>query len=193
MQTLGVPFTEEPGEAAFYGPKIDFVVKDVIGREWQLGTVQVDYNLPVRFDLSYVGADNQPHVPVMIHRAPFGSMERFTGVLIEHFAGKFPTWLAPEQVRVLPISEKTLEYAEAAAAKLADAGVRVTVDRSSDKIGAKIRNARLDRVPYMLVIGEKEAEEGTVSVRHRDNDDLGTLTLDEFTAKITTEIKERSL
>jgi threonyl-tRNA synthetase len=192
-KTLGVPFTEEPGEAAFYGPKIDFVVKDVIGREWQLGTVQVDYNLPVRFGLSYVGADNQPHVPVMIHRAPFGSMERFTGLLIEHFEGKFPTWLAPEQVRILPISEKTLEHAEAAAAKLADAGVRLTVDRTSDKIGAKIRNARLDRVPYMLVIGQREADEGTVSVRHRDKDDLGARPLDEFIAEITDEIRSRSL
>jgi threonyl-tRNA synthetase len=192
-KTLGVPFSEEPGEAAFYGPKIDFVVKDVIGREWQLGTVQVDYNLPVRFGLSYVGADNQPHVPVMIHRAPFGSMERFTGLLIEHFEGKFPTWLAPEQVRILPISEKTLEHAEAAAAKLADAGVRLTVDRTSDKIGAKIRNARLDRVPYMLVIGQREADEGTVSVRHRDKDDLGAKPLDEFIAEITAEIRSRSL
>jgi threonyl-tRNA synthetase len=193
VQTLGVEYTEEIGEAAFYGPKIDFVVKDVIGRDWQLGTVQVDYNLPVRFGLTYVGADNQPHVPVMIHRAPFGSLERFTGLLIEHFEGKFPAWLAPEQVRVIPISEKTLEAAEATAAKLADVGVRVSVDRTNEKVGAKIRIARLDRVPYMLVIGAKEVEEGTVSVRHRDNEDLVTLTLEEFTAKITTEIKERSL
>jgi threonyl-tRNA synthetase len=193
VQTLGVEYTEEIGEAAFYGPKIDFVVKDVIGRDWQLGTVQVDYNLPVRFGLTYVGADNQPHVPVMIHRAPFGSLERFTGLLIEHFEGKFPAWLAPEQVRVIPISEKTLEAAEATAAKLADLGVRVAVDRTNEKVGAKIRNARLDRVPYMLVIGAKEVEEGTVSVRHRDNEDLITLTLEEFTAKITAEIKERSL
>ncbi|MEY3894821.1 MAG: hypothetical protein RLZZ214_340 [Verrucomicrobiota bacterium] len=193
VQTLGVEYTEELGEAAFYGPKIDFVVKDVIGRDWQLGTVQVDYNLPVRFGLSYVGADNQQHVPVMIHRAPFGSLERFTGLLIEHFEGKFPAWLAPEQVRVIPISEKTLESSEATAAMLADVGVRVSVDRSNEKVGAKIRNARLDRVPYMLVIGAKEVEEGTVSVRHRDNEDLITLTLEEFTAKITTEIKERSL
>ena len=193
VQTLGVDYTEEIGEAAFYGPKIDFVVKDVIGRDWQLGTVQVDYNLPVRFGLTYVGADNQPHVPVMIHRAPFGSLERFTGLLIEHFEGKFPAWLAPEQVRVIPISEKTLEAAEATAAKLADAGVRVSVDRTNEKVGAKIRIARLDRVPYMLVIGAKEVEEGTVSVRHRDNEDLVTLTLEEFTAKITAEIKERSL
>jgi threonyl-tRNA synthetase len=129
----------------------------------------------------------------MIHRAPFGSMERFTGLLIEHFEGKFPTWLAPEQVRILPISEKTLEHAEAAAAKLADLGVRLTVDRTSDKIGAKIRNARLDRVPYMLVIGQREAEEGTVSVRHRDKDDLGAKPLDAFIADITAEIAGRSL
>ena len=193
VQTLGVPYTEELGEAAFYGPKIDFVVKDVIGRDWQLGTVQVDYNLPVRFGLSYIGPDNQAHTPVMIHRAPFGSMERFTGLLIEHFEGKFPTWLAPEQVRILPISEKTLEVAEAAAAKLADAGVRLTVDRSSDKIGAKIRLTRLDRVPYMLVIGQREAEEGTVSVRHRDKDDLGAKPLDQFIKEITEEIANRTL
>jgi threonyl-tRNA synthetase len=193
VQTLGVDYSEEIGEAAFYGPKIDFVVKDVIGRDWQLGTVQVDYNLPVRFGLSYVGADNQAHVPVMIHRAPFGSMERFTGLLIEHFEGKFPTWLAPEQVRVIPISEKTLATAEATAARLADAGVRVTVDRDSEKIGAKIRLARLARVPYMLVIGAREAEEGTVSVRHRDQDDLGTVPLDEFITQIQGEIKNRSL
>ena len=193
VQSLGVEYTEEIGEAAFYGPKIDFVVKDVIGRDWQLGTVQVDYNLPVRFGLSYVGADNQKHVPVMIHRAPFGSLERFTGLLIEHFEGKFPAWLAPEQVRVIPISEKTLEAAEAATAKLANAGFRVSCDRSNEKVGAKIRLARLDRVPYMIVLGQKEVDEGTVSIRRRDTDDLMTLTLEEFTAKITTEIKERSL
>jgi threonyl-tRNA synthetase len=193
VKTLGVEYTEEIGEAAFYGPKIDFVVKDVIGRDWQLGTVQVDYNLPVRFDLSYVGADNQPHVPVMIHRAPFGSLERFTGLLIEHFEGKFPTWLAPEQVRVIPISEKTLEAAEATAAKLADLGVRVAVDRTNEKVGAKIRTARLDRIPYMIVLGAKEVEEGTVSIRHRDNEDLTSSSLEDFITKITTEIKERSL
>ncbi len=193
VQTIGVDYTEELGEAAFYGPKIDFVVKDVIGRDWQLGTVQVDYNLPVRFDLSYIGADNQSHVPVMIHRAPFGSLERFTGLLIEHFEGKFPVWLAPEQVRVIPISEKTLEAAEAAAAKLADAGARVSVDRSNEKIGAKIRLARLDRVPYMLVLGAKEVEEGTVSVRHRDHENLSTTTLDEFIVGIRAEISERRL
>jgi len=193
VQTLGVEYTEEPGEAAFYGPKIDFVVKDIIGREWQLGTVQVDYNLPVRFDLTYVGADNQTHRPVMIHRAPFGSLERFTGLLIEHFEGKFPAWLAPEQVRVIPISEKTLEAAEATVAQLADAGIRVTIDRSNDKIGAKIRLARLDRVPYMLVLGAREVEEGTVSIRHRDNEDLTSKSLPDFLAAIKEEIRSRSL
>jgi threonyl-tRNA synthetase len=150
---LGVPFTEEPGEAAFYGPKIDFVIKDVIGREWQLGTVQVDYNLPERFELEYIGADNTKHRPVMIHRAPFGSMERFTGVLIEHFAGHFPTWLSPEQVRVLPISEKSEAFASEVLAQLQAANLRATLDTAPDKIGAKIRNAQLERVPYMLVIG----------------------------------------
>ncbi|MFD0895415.1 threonine--tRNA ligase [Luteolibacter ambystomatis] len=193
VQVLGVEYTEELGEAAFYGPKIDFVVKDVIGRDWQLGTVQVDYNLPERFKLSYIGADNTQHTPVMIHRAPFGSLERFTGLLIEHFEGKFPTWLAPEQVRVLPISEKTLETAEAVTAKLADAGIRVSIDRDSDKIGAKIRNARLERIPYMLVIGQREEEEGTVSVRHRDKDDLGSKPVDEFLAELKAEIAERRL
>jgi len=193
VQTLGVEYTEEPGEAAFYGPKIDFVVKDIIGREWQLGTVQVDYNLPERFDLTYVGADNQTHRPVMIHRAPFGSLERFTGLLIEHFEGKFPVWLAPEQVRVIPISEKTLEAAEDAAAQLAQAGIRVAVDRSNDKIGAKIRLARLDRVPYMLVLGAREVEDGTVSIRHRDNEDLTTKPLADFIATVTEENRARSL
>ena len=193
VQTLGVEYTEELGEAAFYGPKIDFVVKDVIGRDWQLGTVQVDYNLPVRFGLSYVGADNQAHIPVMIHRAPFGSLERFTGLLIEHFEGKFPTWLAPEQVRVVPISEKTLEAAESTAARLADAGVRVTVDRSNEKVGAKIRTARLERIPYILVLGQKEVDEGTVSIRRRDTEDLTTMPLDDFIAKVKLEIAERSL
>ncbi|MBK1881999.1 threonine--tRNA ligase [Luteolibacter pohnpeiensis] len=191
--TLDVPFTEEAGEAAFYGPKIDFVVKDVIGRDWQLGTVQVDYVLPERFNLSYIGTDNAQHRPVMIHRAPFGSLERFTGLLIEHFEGKFPTWLAPEQVRVLPISDKTLEAAEEIVAKLANAGVRVAIDRSPDKIGAKIRNTRLERVPYMLVLGAREVEEGTVSVRHRDREELATMSVDQFITEITEEIKNRCL
>ena len=193
VQTLGVDFTEEPGEAAFYGPKIDFVVKDVIGREWQLGTVQVDYNLPERFDLSYIGSDNKPHRPVMIHRAPFGSLERFVGLLIEHFEGKFPVWLAPEQVRVLSISEKHNSYAAEVAQRLADAGIRASSDLTGDKIGAKIRLARLERIPYMLITGAREEESQSVSVRHRDREDLGTMTLNDFVDQVCEEIRNRSL
>jgi len=193
VETLGLDYTEEPGEAAFYGPKIDFVVKDVIGREWQLGTVQVDYNLPERFDLSYIGSDNKPHRPVMIHRAPFGSLERFVGLLIEHFEGKFPVWLAPEQVRVLSISEKHNSYASEVAQRLADTGVRASSDLSGDKIGAKIRLARLDRIPYMLVTGAREEESQSVSVRHRDREDLGTMTLNDFVSQVCEEIRNRSL
>src|SRR5580658_28999 len=192
-QTLGVPFTEEPGEAAFYGPKIDFVVRDVIGREWQLGTVQVDYNLPVRFDLSYVGADNQTHRPVMIHRAPFGSMERFIGVLIEHFGGAFPLWLAPVQIAVLSISEKFNAYAGEVINALKAAGLRVEGNLSPDKIGAKIRRAELDKVPYTLVLGAKEAEAQTVSVRSRAKGDEGVAPFAAFLEKIKTEIATRAL
>ena len=191
--TLDVPFSEEAGEAAFYGPKIDFVVKDVIGRDWQLGTVQVDYVLPERFNLSYVGADNQPHVPVMIHRAPFGSLERFTGLLIEHFEGKFPAWLSPEQVRILPISDKTLAEAELLAAKLADLGVRVKLDRAPEKIGAKIRNARMERVPYMVILGQQEVEQNTVSVRIRGEEKPVTKTEQQFIDDLLQEISTRSL
>lgn len=183
----GFDYIEAENEAAFYGPKIDFIVRDVIGRDWQLGTVQVDYNLPERFELTYTGADNKPHRPVMIHRAPFGSMERFTGLLIEHFAGKFPTWLAPEQVRVLPISDKVADFAESVRRQLAEAGIRVRLDDMPDKIGAKIRNARLDRVPYMVVVGQREAEEGKVSVRHRDLDVIGTMSVQEFTDGVVAE------
>ena len=191
LQEEDFDFVEAENEAAFYGPKIDFIVRDVIGRDWQLGTVQVDYNLPERFELTYTGADNKPHRPVMIHRAPFGSMERFTGLLIEHFAGKFPTWLAPEQVRVLPISEKVLEFAHQVRAQLADVGVRVRMDDAPDKIGAKIRNARMDRVPYMLVVGQREAEQGLVSVRHRDLDVIGTMSLADFCGAVKREIDQR--
>jgi threonyl-tRNA synthetase len=192
-KTLGVPFTEEPGEAAFYGPKIDFVIKDVIGREWQLGTVQVDYNLPVRFDLSYIGADNAAHRPVMIHRAPFGSMERFCGVLIEHFAGDFPVWLAPEQIRLVPISEKTIDYARGLLAKLKAENLRATLDEHSDKLGAKIRRAELDKVPYTIVIGQKEAEANSVSVRSRARGDEGIMTADAYVAKVKHEVVTRAL
>ena len=192
-KTLGVSYTEEPGEAAFYGPKIDFVVRDVIGREWQLGTVQVDFQLPERFDLHYTGADNKPHRPVMIHRAPFGSMERFVGVLIEHFAGAFPVWLAPEQARILPVSDKVAEYAEEVLAALRAAGVRATVDRSQDKLGAKIRLAQVDKVPYMIVVGGKEAESRQVSVRSRKEGDEGSKPIEDFVERIKQEISGRLL
>ena len=192
-KTLGMPFTEEPGEAAFYGPKIDFIVKDVIGREWQLGTVQVDYNLPQRFDLTYIGADNQPHRPVMIHRAPFGSMERFVGVLIEHFAGDFPAWLAPEQVRVLPISEKVGDYAREVVARLKAGGFRTTLDEHSDKLGAKIRRAEVEKVPYALVLGPKEAEAKAVAVRSRAKGDEGVMPFDAYVQKLRTEVTTRAL
>jgi threonyl-tRNA synthetase len=192
-KTLGVPFTEEPGEAAFYGPKIDFVIKDVIGREWQLGTVQVDYNLPVRFDLSYIGADNQPHRPVMIHRAPFGSMERFCGVLIEHFGGDFPVWLAPEQVRLVPISDKVNDYGRDLLAKLRAAGVRASLDEHSDKLGAKIRRAEMEKIPYTLVLGGKEAEAQAVSVRSRARGDEGVTPFGQYLEKVKAEIATRAL
>ncbi|MDX2109702.1 MAG: threonine--tRNA ligase [Verrucomicrobiota bacterium] len=191
---LGVPFTEEPGEAAFYGPKIDFVIKDVIGREWQLGTVQVDYNLPERFDLTYTGADNQSHRPVMVHRAPFGSMERFCGVLIEHFGGQFPTWLAPEQVRIVTITDNQNEYARTVAAQLKAAGIRVSVDEYSDKLGAKIRRAEMEKIPYAWVIGAKEAELGQVAIRSRVNKSAeGTKPLAEALAALQQEIVTRAL
>ena len=194
VKTLGVDYEEELGEAAFYGPKIDFVVKDVIGREWQLGTVQVDYNLPERFDLSYVGKDNQNHRPVMIHRAPFGSMERFCGVLIEHFGGNFPTWLAPEQVRLLPMNDDLIPYAQSCLEKLKAKGVRASIDGQSAKLGAKIRKAETDKIPHMLILGKREAEEGKVSLRSRSNPDLdGPLIMDEIVTLITSEISSKSL
>ncbi|MDB5330195.1 MAG: thrS [Phycisphaerales bacterium] len=189
--SLGVPFTTEPGEAAFYGPKIDFVVKDVIGREWQLGTVQVDYQLPQRFDLSYTGADNKPHRPVMIHRAPFGSMERFIGVLIEHFAGAFPLWLAPEQVRVLTISEKFVDYAKEVDQALKAEGLRAEGDFGPDKVGAKIRDAALQKIPYMLIIGEQEAAARGVSVRPRGTADQNRMPLTEFIQRCRQELATR--
>ncbi len=193
-RSLGVPFSEEPGEAAFYGPKIDFIVKDVIGRSWQLGTVQVDYNLPVRFDLAYTGADNQPHRPVMIHRAPFGSMERFIGCLIEHFGGAFPCWLSPEQVRVLPISEKSAAYADELTAALRGRGVRAEVDHSNERVQAKIKVAADEKIPYMAVVGPRDAERRVVSVRARGTEaNLGEMSLDEFVSGIAAEAESRLL
>jgi threonyl-tRNA synthetase len=193
-QTLDVDYIEEPGEAAFYGPKIDFVVKDVIGREWQLGTVQVDYNLPERFDLSYIGADNEKHRPVMIHRAPFGSMERFCGLLIEHFAGNFPIWLAPEQVRILPMNDELVPQAREIEKLLKAAKVRVTVDDIADKLGAKIRKCHLDKVPTFLVLGRQEAEQGLVKVNSRTNASLeGLKTPPEFMGELLQKIADKSL
>lgn len=192
--SLEVPYAEEPGEAAFYGPKIDFVVKDVIGREWQLGTVQVDYNLPERFDLNYVGADNKEHRPVMIHRAPFGSMERFTGVLIEHFAGNFPVWLSPEQVRVLPITDDQLDFAHEVEAQLKSAGIRCSIDSHADKFGAKVRRAELERVPYMFVIGKNEVAAGEVTIRSRTNKaDEGSRPAAEAVARVREAIEDKEL
>ena len=188
---LGMNFTEEPGEAAFYGPKIDFVVTDCIGREWQLGTIQVDYNLPQRFDLYYIGADNAQHRPIMIHRAPLGSPERFVGILIEHFAGAFPLWLAPEQAAVLPVSEKFNDYAAGVHKYLRDAGIRATLDDSSEKVGAKIRKATMDKVPYMAVVGEREAGDNSVSVRHRTVGDTGSMSVGEFLAGLREEIESK--
>ncbi len=186
-----MPVVESPGDAAFYGPKTDFMVKDCLGREWQLGTVQLDYNLPNRFELEYTGADNKPHRPVMIHRAPFGSMERFTGVLIEHFAGAFPLWLAPEQIRVLPLSEKSDDYATEVAGKLRQAGFRVATDLQSARVQAKIREAQMDLIPYMLVVGPKEAETNSVNVRCRIDGELGVMTLDAAIAKLSEERDKR--
>jgi len=176
VRKLGMSATEEQGEAAFYGPKIDFVVKDCIGREWQLGTIQVDYNLPERFDLEYTGSDNAPHRPVMVHRAPLGSPERFIGILIEHFAGAFPLWLSPVQVAVLPVSEKLSDYAADVCRQLRDAGIRAELDDSPEKIGSKIRRATVAKVPYMAVVGQREAQAGTVALRHRTAGDHGAMT-----------------
>ncbi|MCH2135683.1 MAG: threonine--tRNA ligase [Phycisphaerales bacterium] len=188
-ETLGVPYTAEAGEAAFYGPKIDFVVKDTIGRRWQLGTVQVDYNLPERFGLTYTGADNAPHRPVMIHRAPFGSMERFVGFLIEHFDGAFPAWLAPEQVRVLPVSDKSAQWADSVESTLRDAGVRVTQDAHGGRLPNRIREAANWKIPYVLVVGPRDAEAAAVSVRvHGVERDLGAVGLDEFVSALRTEL-----
>ena len=177
------------GEAAFYGPKLDFMVKDAIGRRWQLGTIQVDYNLPERFELEYTGSDNQKHRPVMIHRAPFGSMERFIAVLIEHTAGKFPLWLTPEQVVVMPISEKYNDYAHEVAAQLEMQDIRTTVDDRNEKIGRKIRDNELKRIPYLLIVGEKEEQNKEVSVRKQGEGDKGSMKITTFAELLTEEVE----
>lgn len=187
-QEKGLPAVIEYGEAAFYGPKLDFMVKDALGRRWQLGTIQVDYNLPERFELEYTGEDNKKHRPVMIHRAPFGSMERFVAVLIEHTAGKFPLWLTPDQVVILPISEKFNDYAHSVARTLNDQDIRVQVDDRNEKIGRKIRDNELKRIPYMLIVGEKEAENGEVSVRKQGSGDVGSMKIATFAELIHSEV-----
>ena len=193
LEESGLNFTTAEGEAAFYGPKADFMVRDCIGRHWQLGTVQLDYNLPERFELEYAGGDNKSHRPVMIHRAPFGSMERFVGMLIEHFAGAFPMWLAPEQIRICPLSEKTNEYAVELEKVFTEAGFRVTTDLRGAKVQAKIRDAQLDLIPYMAVIGPKEAETRSIALRDRIAGELGTKPLDEVIAMLNEEVNSRRI
>ncbi len=186
----GLNFVIEEGEAAFYGPKLDFMVKDALGRSWQLGTIQVDYNLPKRFELSYKGADNQLHQPVMIHRAPFGSMERFIAVLLEHTGGNFPLWLTPEQVIVLPISEKYQKYTEKVLTLLENSEIRALVDSRNEKTGRKIRDAEVNKIPFMVIVGEKEEQDGTVSVRKHGEGDIGTFTIEEFISLIQKEVSK---
>ncbi|MDD2631049.1 MAG: threonine--tRNA ligase [Bacteroidales bacterium] len=189
-EETGLETVVVPGEAAFYGPKMDFMVKDALGRSWQLGTIQVDYNLPDRFELEYIGSDNEKHRPVMIHRAPFGSMERFVAVLIEHCAGKFPLWLAPVQAIILPISEKYHTYAEKVLSLLQSSEVRAEIDTRSEKTGKKIRDAELKRIPFMLIVGEREEADGTISVRRQGEGDLGTFSVDGFSELIREEIRK---
>ncbi len=186
-------YTIGRGEASFYGPKIDFIIRDAIGRKWQLGTIQVDYVMPERFDLNYVGSDNQKHRPVIIHRAPFGSMERFTSILIEHFAGDFPVWLAPTQVKVIPVSDDSNDYAYKCASTLEENDVRVEVDDRSEKVGGKIRDAETSKIPYMLIVGSDEESEGTVSVRRHKEGDIGTFDFSDFISNLTEEIRNKEL
>ncbi len=185
----GLDVVTELGEAAFYGPKMDFMVRDAIGRKWQLGTIQVDYNLPERFDLTYIGSDNEKHRPVMIHRAPFGSLERFVAVLVEHCAGNFPPlWLSPEQAIILPISEKYQKYAEKVLQFLNNSDIRALIDDRSEKISRKIRDAEVKKIPYMLIVGEKEEADNLVSVRQHGEGDLGSFITEDFIALITKEV-----
>ena len=184
----GLDTIVETGEAAFYGPKLDFMVKDALGRSWQLGTIQVDYNLPERFDLTYKGTDNEDHRPIMIHRAPFGSLERFIAVLLEHTGGNFPLWLMPEQVMILPISDKYQKYAKKVSELLENSEIRALIDSRSEKTGRKIRDAEISKVPYMIIVGEKEENEGTVSVRKHGEGDLGSFEMNDFIELIQKEI-----
>jgi threonyl-tRNA synthetase len=193
LNSRGIQYERIEGEAAFYGPKIDIKVNDAIGRAWQLTTVQFDFNLPERFQLEYIGEDNKPHRPIMIHRALFGSMERFFGVLIEHYAGAFPMWLAPVQVAVLPITDRVNDYANELARELREAGLRVEANLRSEKIGAKIRDAQLQKVPFMLVLGDREMEQRTVAVRERARGDIGVMSIAEFKEMARRLVETRAL
>jgi threonyl-tRNA synthetase len=191
LEELGLPYIINEGDGAFYGPKIDFHLRDCIGRTWQCGTIQLDYQLPERFELSYIGKDGEKHRPVMIHRVAFGSIERFIGILIEHYAGKFPLWIAPVQVKILPISDKFMDYAKQIEKAMYDAKIRVELDDRAEKIGYKIREAQLEKVPYMIIVGEKELNEGNISVRSRDLGDLGFKNTDDFLKELNEEIISR--
>ena len=188
---MNLPYKINEGDGAFYGPKIDFHLEDSLGRTWQCGTIQLDFQLPQRFELDYIGSDGEKHRPIVIHRVIFGSIERFIGILIEHFAGKFPTWLSPVQVKILPISDKFVDYASEVKRNLESNGLRVETDLRTEKIGYKIREARNERVPYMIIIGEKEENDTTISVRSRDNGDEGAVDLNSFIDRVTSEIKNR--
>lgn len=192
LEEMGTEYTVNEGDGAFYGPKIDFHLEDSIGRTWQCGTIQLDFQLPQRFEMEYVGEDGEKHRPIMVHRVIYGSIERFIGILIEHYAGKFPVWLSPVQAKILPITEKQNEYAKKVAAALTEKGVRVTVDDRNEKIGYKIREAQMDKVPYMLVVGEKEATDNLVAVRRRDKGDTGSVPVDEFVKTIVKEIADKT-
>ncbi len=193
LDDAGQPYVLEAGEGAFYGPKIDFDITDALGRKWQCGTIQLDYQMPARFELSYVGPDNAPHMPVVIHRAIFGSFERFIGILIEHFAGAFPLWLAPVQVTVLPITDRANAYAREVLGALQAAGLRAVLDERPEKVNYKIREAQLQKVPYMLVIGDREAADRAVAVRSRSKGDLGATPLATFVAEALAEVAEKRL
>ena len=192
LDDMGLTYVVNEGDGAFYGPKIDFHLEDSIGRTWQCGTIQLDFQLPQRFEMEYVGEDGQKHQPIMVHRVAFGSIERFIGILIEHFAGKFPVWLAPVQVKILPITDRQEEYAKSLCAKMKEKGIRVVVDDRNEKIGYKIREAQLEKLPYMLVVGEKEASENLVAVRRRDKGDMGAVDADEFIANVLKEIEDKT-
>ena len=193
LDELGLDYVVNEGDGAFYGPKIDFHLVDAIGRTWQCGTIQLDFQLPQRFELEYQGADGEKHRPIMIHRVAFGSIERFIGILIEHFAGAFPTWLAPVQVKVLPISDKFIDYGESVKKQLEEAGIRAELDTRSEKIGYKIREAQMQKIPYMLIVGQKEQEEARVSVRSRFEGDEGQKSIDEFIESVKEEIATRAV